>query len=434
MLKSKKILAITMVLIIMALSSFNVSAFTNEIRYDGDFRYLIRERRIGDLEKFERVFEATLVRYIGTNSDVIVPATLGGFPVTTIGQNAFRDNENIRTVELSYTVRYIYYVVFRFANLEAITVHPDNPYFSSDENGILYNGDKTLLIMAPRAANLGALVLPATVQKIGGGAFSHCVNLTSITIPYGVTEIVGYTFAGCTNLRIVNLPESLVHIGGNAFRDCTSLTSINIPSSVREIEFTAFQGATSLTTVIFNGSTRFEPRAGWHMMPEVLRREWVPGTFENTPNLSVVYAFSNSIARSFANDHENIEHIETNVELPYYQGISVFINGVEIEFDVDPVVEDGRVLVPMRTIFENIGADIEWDADTYSITATKEDTAIEMQIGNNVMTRNDAQISLDVPPRIMDSRTLVPIRAVSEALYAQVHWIPTLQRVVITHL
>jgi len=112
--------------------------------------------------------------------------------------------------------------------------------------------------------------------------------------------------------------------------------------------------------------------------------------------------------------------------------IKVLLDGDELEFDVPPQLISGRTMVPMRVIFEALGADVDWDPATRKITAIKEDLVITLTIGSNVLTRNGEDIQLDVPARLTGGRTLVPIRAVSESFGAEVDWVPATRTVVIT--
>ncbi len=102
--------------------------------------------------------------------------------------------------------------------------------------------------------------------------------------------------------------------------------------------------------------------------------------------------------------------------------ISVILNDKMIFFDVPPIIEDGRTLVPLRAIFENLKAEIEWDDFTKTITAKKNDKTIRIQIGNKIATINGDQYNLDVPAKIINGRTLVPLRFISESFDAEVLW------------
>lgn len=103
-------------------------------------------------------------------------------------------------------------------------------------------------------------------------------------------------------------------------------------------------------------------------------------------------------------------------------GIKVLLDGQELDFDVPPQLINSRTMVPMRKIFEAMGANVDWNGNTQTVTATKNDITVIMQIDNTVIKVNGENITLDVPPQLVDSRTLVPARAVAESLKAKVEW------------
>jgi len=103
-------------------------------------------------------------------------------------------------------------------------------------------------------------------------------------------------------------------------------------------------------------------------------------------------------------------------------GINVSVNGNTLDFDVAPVVEEGRTLVPLRAIFEELGAEISWDGETKTIKALKDKKSIELQIGSYNAKQNGEDVVLEVPAKIINGRTMVPIRFVSEAMDCVVGW------------
>lgn len=114
------------------------------------------------------------------------------------------------------------------------------------------------------------------------------------------------------------------------------------------------------------------------------------------------------------------------------QQITVYCNGALVEFDQPPIMEDDRVLVPMRLIFEALGADVIWDDETQMVTAVRDDVRTTLKIGDDKIYVNDREIQLDVPAKLISGRTLVPIRAISEAFGADVEWDENIQQVKIT--
>ncbi len=112
--------------------------------------------------------------------------------------------------------------------------------------------------------------------------------------------------------------------------------------------------------------------------------------------------------------------------------IGATVDGVQVVFDQAPVIQDGRTLVPMRAIFEAMGANVEWDGDTRTVTGTKGDTVVKMTIDNSVISVNGNNVTLDVAPTIINGRTMVPARAVAEAFNAKVEWDNATRTVIIT--
>ncbi|RKL63250.1 copper amine oxidase N-terminal domain-containing protein [Thermoanaerobacteraceae bacterium SP2] len=114
------------------------------------------------------------------------------------------------------------------------------------------------------------------------------------------------------------------------------------------------------------------------------------------------------------------------------QPITVTLNGEQLQFDVPPVLENGRVLVPLRAIFEALGATIDWDGTTSTVTATKGSDTVKLTVGNKTAYKNGSKVELDVPAKVVKGRTLVPVRFVSDALGALVEWDAQNQTVNIT--
>ena len=110
----------------------------------------------------------------------------------------------------------------------------------------------------------------------------------------------------------------------------------------------------------------------------------------------------------------------------------VELNGYELIFDQPAILTNGRVLVPLRMIFETLGADVEWNQDTQTAIATRGETVVKIQIGSPVFTVNGVDVELDVAPQIRNNRTLVPVRAVAEAFDADVTWLHRRNIVIIT--
>ncbi len=102
--------------------------------------------------------------------------------------------------------------------------------------------------------------------------------------------------------------------------------------------------------------------------------------------------------------------------------ISVIVNDTDLVFDVPPAVENGRVLVPLRAIFEALDADVIWDTSTQTVYAQRDDVDIRLGADSNIMYVNGSPKTLDAPPKATNGRILVPVRAISEAFGCDVAW------------
>lgn len=112
--------------------------------------------------------------------------------------------------------------------------------------------------------------------------------------------------------------------------------------------------------------------------------------------------------------------------------VTVYLNGVELYFDSDPTIKNQKTMVPLRKIFEALGAGVEWDGSTKTVTASSGGKSLSLTIGSDTAYVNGSEIQLDAAPFIQDELTFVPLRFVSESLDADVQWDDALRRVIIT--
>jgi len=100
----------------------------------------------------------------------------------------------------------------------------------------------------------------------------------------------------------------------------------------------------------------------------------------------------------------------------------VYLDEVPMTFEVPPIIENGRTLVPLRAIFEALGAVVSWDEQTSTVTAVKGDKSVVLQIGSTIAKINGQIKILDVPAKVVNGRTLAPLRFVGEAYGGTVAW------------
>src|SRR5690606_17634015 len=114
--------------------------------------------------------------------------------------------------------------------------------------------------------------------------------------------------------------------------------------------------------------------------------------------------------------------IEAKALVISFDSIKVIIDGELQQFEQPPFVVNGTTLVPMRAIFERLGANVEWNQAQRSVKATKGNTTIQLAIGSNMASKNGENVKLDVAAQTKNNHTMVPLRFISEALGANVMW------------
>ena len=215
------------ILTLLCLLCFGI-AFGNEPSVvSGD--YIIDDWKINISEEGN----ISIMEYKGSSENVVIPDNFDGFPVVSIGQNAFQ-KEDVVSVTIPDSVTYIGWGAFS------------------------------------SCSKLKSVVIGKSVETISESAFSYCESLEKIVIPDSVKKIKEYAFRGCENLTSVDFGNSLEEIGNNAFYRCSSLTSVVIPDSVTYIGDYAFSNCESLTDFTIGKSVLsfdFSQIIGWTEEP-----------------------------------------------------------------------------------------------------------------------------------------------------------------------
>ena len=183
--------------------------------------------------------EATLIGCIETG-DIVIPSTLGGYPVKSIGKAAFHEHHDITSVTIPNSITSIGDQAFeRCTRLTSVTI-PDS--VTSVGNYVFWD-----------CTSLFAITLGDNITSIGNMMFSNCTSLVSIAVPNGVTSIGYEAFYNCTSLTSVTIGNGVTSIGEDAFYSCTNLASVTIGNSVTSIYSGAFSNCTSLARVYYTG-------------------------------------------------------------------------------------------------------------------------------------------------------------------------------------
>lgn len=156
----------------------------------------------------------TIVQYIGSETEVEIPAEIAGVAVTEIGENAFMDNNSLKSIILP----------------EGVTSIGDRAFLRCDEveSLILPKSLVSIGVNAFGTLNIKEIIIPENVEYIGEAAFVYCTSLTSLIIPEKVKEITRYMFFGCYNLESITFPKDVEIIDPTAFMYCNALANINI--------------------------------------------------------------------------------------------------------------------------------------------------------------------------------------------------------------
>ena len=179
---------------------------------------------------------------IDTTGAIMIPSTLGGYPVTSIGECALFNCTGLTSVTIPSSVTNIGEYAFCFCSgLTNVTI----------PSSVTSIGEHAFY----QCPALTSVTIPNGVTSIGDSAFSYCSALTSVTISSSVTSIGKHVFYSCRGLTRVTIPDGVTSIGEGAFYSCSSLASVTIPSSVTSIGDRAFCDCSSLVEVIYLGNS-----------------------------------------------------------------------------------------------------------------------------------------------------------------------------------
>lgn len=171
--------------------------------------------------------------------------------VTDIGDSTFSCCYRLENITVGSGLKNMGKDVFRFClELSNIEIDKDNPYFSSAE-GVLFNKDKTKLLLYPQGHKRTSYSIPKGVKSVGEMAFYHCNNLKEITIPDSVTDIESWAFSQNKALKEIVIPNSVKNIGDSLFDECYGLENATISANIKSIGYETFRCCTSLKSITF---------------------------------------------------------------------------------------------------------------------------------------------------------------------------------------
>ena len=196
--------------------------------------------------------------------NVVIPNSVNGTTVTSIGNSLFKDNKNLKNLTISNEIQYIDPSAFEgCTNLQNVVLSNEltsigNSVFKGCTSLSMIDIPSSVRYIDPNAfencTSLQRIYFSGRLISIGDSAFRGCTKLTNMTIPCTVKYINSNAFENCTSLQSVVLLTGLISMGTSAFKGCNKLTSITIPNTVTNIDPNAFENCTSLESVTLSNS------------------------------------------------------------------------------------------------------------------------------------------------------------------------------------
>lgn len=286
MAKIKKITSVVLMLIILISSATALVVSADALTNQG-FEYVLTESEYGD------EISVKITKYNGSSSKVVIPYSIDGYRVKTIGGNAFKGNKTLKNIIIKAgieeinegafcncsklsgvslgTVRFIGYNAFKNCrnlksikipktligvtgeaftgckNLKRFKVEKGNSYFCA-KNGVLVKKGALSITAYPEAKGTMYSV-PEEITSIDEGAFKGNSTIKKVVMNKGVKYINEKAFENCKNLRSVKLSVSLDTIRESAFKNCRKIKNIKLPKKLKTIEDEAFLGCSKIKKI-----------------------------------------------------------------------------------------------------------------------------------------------------------------------------------------
>ena len=243
---------------------------------------------------------ATITGYSGNATALYIPDEIDGHEVVAIGDRAFQNRTDLRTVMIPDSVTEIEAYSFNnCTNLSNVTLSKSLKYMGGRAFG---SCEKITQIEIPKSldncgnsgyasyhgpfgacSGLKKITFEEGTTEISSGLFRGCTGLEEINIPNSVTEIESSSFEDCINLVSVNIPDSVIKIGNEAFAGCEKIESINIPDSVTEIGERTFANCSNLSNVKLSKNLEYMGGRAFGSCEKITQIE-IPKSLDNCGN------------------------------------------------------------------------------------------------------------------------------------------------------
>ncbi|MGN0546512.1 MAG: leucine-rich repeat protein [Acutalibacteraceae bacterium] len=245
---TKKLTAIILC-VIMAFSVTNVAFAANaqETLTDGIFTYVLSDG------------EAEIIKCdVSAEGDVVIPSLVSGYPVTVICVKAFENCAGITSITVGENVRFMRNNPFPgCSSLVRFIVDDNNCFYSTDEYGVLFSKDKTVLIAYPGANSMEHYVIPDTVVKVNA-VFDSCLNLKTLTVPESVKYKNNCEFENCPNLTDIyygGLQRNWGNMDGGSWDVGDNVTvHFREPTALEEIQYQLLLAGSEIAPILYFGT------------------------------------------------------------------------------------------------------------------------------------------------------------------------------------
>jgi len=340
--------------------------------------------------------------------------------ITAIGAIAFANCASLKKVYLPQSLLWLDSSAFHYSN--------SLEKISVSEHNPYYYADEygavyycgTELIWYPKLSNNKICIIPEGVTVINYEVFERAANLEEIVLPSTISSIEAGSFRGCSSLEAITIPKRVTELGGGVFEDCVNLSAVT------------FEEGAMLSCIgagAFSGCKSLEEITIPSSVVDIKN-----AAFARCTSLKMVHFTKDSKLESFSDYAFTDSHFvtiyapEDTVAKAYAEKnrlhvpLTVNVDGNKIVSDVPPMIVNFRTMVPMRAIFEALDAEVSWDETVQMATAKKGNKITEITVGSYVMTADGKELLLDSPAFIFEDRIMIPARAVSEALGYDVSW------------
>lgn len=306
----------------------------------------------------------TNINYKGF-SEFHIPETLGGYEVTfldrgfmsKVSYNEALGEEIPVTVYIPKTITSMDSSALFDNYAEKFIVDGENPSYSSDEQGVLYSKDKTILYRIPQFSKIEKYDIPDGVTTIASYACNACNSLKKITFPNTLKAVGSQAFTYTQNIKKIELPDSVSYLSSNAFIYCVGLEELKISASLETIENSAFSECYSLKKVIIPEGVKKINRYAFEN-DQMLEEVYLPaslteieiGVFGNClPLKDICYAGSEEDWKNVIVDTNSYddyrETIVDKVNVHYNVPVNTYEN-VDYEYQNDVLVISGTGAIP----------------------------------------------------------------------------------------